>query len=497
MKRIRRALLVIVITSLIALPIEVALCRATGSTSAFLPAVAEGANLVALVNQSGLGPDVLNFLFFDDPEQALGSIAVMGLEPDEKIGGISFDIKASKIIGVTNIGNVVLVDPQTGIATKIASISPNLARGKLALDFDPDTRRLLIMSESGIFIEIDLSRTPPLVIIDSQPTYAADDVNAGKTPKIAGLASNKITEPNSSNIFVIDSANDTLAVIDGFKLKTVGALGVNTTSGVGITAALGSPFAFASLLLEGEEKSRLYIISLISGLAVEMGSIGVGGPVRGLALLLDNKNTDVISCDVNPSHKDNPVGTSHKIKVTVKKNGVPVQNAFVLVGILVGPNAGAGGHGRSRDNPATQEKEGDFDFAYTSNGRVGVDLILVGVIADGKIEFCKATKRWFLDPNNPPDIPGNPGLLTITEVIVSKKKVIVKGCCFQNGDVIVINDKAQKTKNDSDDPEIVLIARKGGKKLEACENNFKNRVFVRRAALGQPVQDTEAFATCP
>jgi hypothetical protein len=119
---------------------------------------------------------------------------------------------------------------------------------------------------------------------------------------------------------------------------------------------------------------------------------------------------------------------------------------------------------------------------------------MVGIVVDGKIEFCKATKRWFNDPS---EIPGGPNLLNISEVTVSKKKVIVKGCCFQPGDVIVVNDKEQKTKNDSDNPLVILIANKGAKKLKACKNDFQNRVFVRRALIGAPVQDTQAFATCP
>jgi hypothetical protein len=287
MTQIRLALLVIVATSIIALPLKVVFCRATGASSAVAAppgfVVPEGANLVGLVNQSGFAPDILNFFLFDDSERLLGG--------------------ASKIIGITNIGNVVIIDPQTGIATTIARVSSSLVRGKLALDFDSDTRMLRIMGEGNLFVEVDLSRVPPLIKIDTLPTYAADDSNAGNIPKMVGLASNKTPGSNDGNIFVIDSEQDILAVLDGFKLKTIGPLGVKTTSSVGFSAMPDSPFAFASLLLEGEEKSRLYIVNLISGLVVEMGSIGVGGPVGVLALLLGNK-TDVITCDVNPSQAD-------------------------------------------------------------------------------------------------------------------------------------------------------------------------------------------------
>jgi predicted secreted protein len=49
------------------------------------------------------------------------------------------------------------------------------------------------------------------------------------------------------------------------------------------------------------------------------------------------------------------------------------------------------------------------------------------------------------------------------------KKLIIAGENFSAGDVIVVNGKAQKTKNDSENPTTMLIAKKAGKKMEKGE----------------------------
>jgi hypothetical protein len=501
MKRVRLLLSCITSTLLILALSSAALPREVRDEPLVtIAGVPPSANLVGLVNQSGLNPDILVYFSFDAAAQVLGFTPVMGLEPDEKLGGIDFDSATAKLIGITNFGNIVTVDQQTGVATTLARISASLAKGKLALDFDPATRVLRITNENGLFIEINLSRVPVIVNVDTPPSYESNDSNAGKTPNIAGLANNQTPLANGGNkpeIFALDSDQDALAVIEGFNMRTLGSLGVNTTSAVGFSAVPGSPFAFASLLLEGETKSRLFQVSLVNGLAVEIGSLPIG-PLSGLAVLLNNNNMDMmIACRVTPSEDTNPVGTSHTIKVTATKDGVPVENAFVLVGILVGPNAGTNGRGRTKDKPDNEEKDPEFDFTYQSNGRVGIDLIMVGVVVDGQITFCKAIKRWVKDPDDGSELPDEGELLLITEVLVSKKAVTVKGCCFQAGDLIFINDEKQKTKSDSARPRTVVTAKKGRKKLRSCQNRSRNRVFVRRARAGQRVQDTEAFDTCP
>jgi subtilisin family serine protease len=62
-----------------------------------------------------------------------------------------------------------------------------------------------------------------------------------------------------------------------------------------------------------------------------------------------------------------------------------------------------------------------------------------------------------------------PILPTITNVTSSKKKLFVEGILFDNGAKIVVNGKAQKTKNDSANPSGMLTAKKGLKKVDSNE----------------------------
>lgn len=447
--------------------------------------------VVSLTHQDGQAPDQLFFWSLDDTAQPISTKEVTGLVPGEKIGGIDYDPETEKIIGVTNLGNVVAIDPSTGVAVQIARLSSTFAQGQLGVDYDPDAKVLRLMSENGFQAEIDFSRNPPFIILDTTPTYPADDANASKPPKLAGLSSNQIPDDNSRRLYAIDSAQDVLARLEGFRLKTIGGLGVNTGAVVGFSAVPNTPNAIAALQLEGEQTSKLYLVSLLTGAVSEIGLLGDGRPIAGLALLLKQKVDNVI-CEIDPPEDRNPVGTDHSFKITVKRDGKLVP-AFVMVGIFAGPNIGVNGTGKTKDNPDTEEKEIEAGFTYTSNGKTGIDTINVGAITIfGEFVFCTAKKEWFVPDDGPP----NPGL-TISTVTLNGKKLTVTGCCFAAGDKIFVNDKEQATKIGPNNSTTILIAKKGGKKIKACEAGFTNRVFVRRNEIGKPVQDTAAFATCP
>jgi hypothetical protein len=441
-------------------------------------------NIFGIVNQSGTNPDLLLTWAADNPQAILTNRPVTGLSPGEKIIGIDFDSATSKVIGITNIGNVILIDPKTGQALKVTGIPSSFIEGKASLDFDPVAKVLRIASEKGLSVEIDLSRVPPTVTLDSLPTYAPDDANAGKTPKIGGMANNKKSGVTEGDIFIIDSAQDVLAMLQGFRLKTIGNLGVNASSSIGFSAVPGSNFGFAALQLEGEEGSRFYVINLINGQATEIGSIAFERPVSGMAMLQDD--SEGIECMVSHvGSSENPVFTDHTITVTVKKDGKLI-DAIVFIHVQEGPNKGISIAAPTEDDPDTEEKDPKLSFTYTSNGVPGEDLIKVEVLtADGKTSKCETVKKWFVPQ------------ITINQVVRDKKRLIVTGCCFQPGDKVFVNSEEQKTKNDSANPTTVLIAKKGGKKLQECTGGFTNRVFVRRAQPGQPVLDTNAFATCP
>jgi hypothetical protein len=76
--------------------------------------------------------------------------------------------------------------------------------------------------------------------------------------------------------------------------------------------------------------------------------------------------------------------------------------------------------------------------------------------------------------------------------------VFVQGTGFRKGDIIEINREERKTKFIDEN---TLKVKKGKKSLLDCDPDNpdrKNVVTLRRpGALGAPILDTEAFATCP
>jgi Domain of unknown function (DUF4394) len=442
------------------------------TTAAFAEA-GEG-DVIGITHQSGLEADLLNFWFPNNPQGPVTSKPVTGLEPGEKIRGVAFDPDAGKLIAVTNIGKVVHIDPKTGAAMPVTQVNSNFVQGKLAVDFDHVTRLLRIMSENGFEVDVDLSRVPPTITIDTLPPYANGDVNAGKLPKIIGLAGNQLPGTSDRRSFVIDAAQSVLAVLDGFRLKTVGALGIKINSAGGFSVVPGTPFGLAALQREGEETLRFYFISLVNGRAFEIGSLSVDRPVDGLAIFI---SLGPMECHLDPETAVNPVGAEHSIKITVTGGQNDNSNVTIYLMVDTGPNIETGGVGNTEDDNVAV-------FKYKDNGGTGTDRITVGVHhPNGKTAYCEATKIW-VD-------------FALASVTRAGKNLVVTGCCFQAGDTLFVNDEAQKTKRDPDNPTTTLIGKKAFKMLEACSANFTNRVYVRREEPGKPLVDTAAFATCP
>jgi hypothetical protein len=87
-------------------------------------------------------------------------------------------------------------------------------------------------------------------------------------------------------------------------------------------------------------------------------------------------------------------------------------------------------------------------------------MISLLVLATGQIAFdtsgAQAVKASAIQSSPAPEV---------TNARVSGKKLLVTGQNFAPGAVIYVNGEKQKTKNDSDNPGTMLIAKKAGKKL--------------------------------
>jgi len=87
------------------------------------------------------------------------------------------------------------------------------------------------------------------------------------------------------------------------------------------------------------------------------------------------------------------------------------------------------------------------------------NTVTATAVIDGKIEQAIAAAQVTVTPAPP----------VITGASVSGKKLFVTGSNFNLGAVVEINGNAQKTANDEQNPTTVLIAKKGGKKIDRGE----------------------------
>jgi hypothetical protein len=133
---------------------------------------------------------------------------------------------------------------------------------------------------------------------DTNLTYpATGDPNAGRAPGVVAVAYlNPDRSPNTNTLlYDIDAnraadpnavAGDVLAVQvppNGGVLNTLGRLGVDATSLVSMDIGPNNE-ALAAIQPVGSPFSRLYFIDLTSGEAIDIGQIGAGELVVGLAI---------------------------------------------------------------------------------------------------------------------------------------------------------------------------------------------------------------------
>lgn len=497
MKRIRFVLLAaLAIGMLIGLPRMSMLhmgssASEAGSTAAALVRLAEPgeSKVFGILAATGFEPNELVSWSLKDPRMILQRTPITGLQPGEKITGSDYDAVDDKIIVTSNLGGLYKVDKTTGTAFKVGQISSAFTNPNIGFDIDPISKLArLINNEAMKNVLVDPS-TGRINDFDRDLFYASDDPKAGQKPSLSGIAY-KDNRPaqNTSSLFGIDTQQDTLVTLDPATgtVRTVGSLGVNTTDVVGFDISPNGKALASMTDPNNPTSSRLYRINLETGTALEIGSLGGDKPVSGIALDAEVEFAD-LNCMVVPESKTNPVGTTHAFEVIVKVNGEPVEGAFVSPSITAGPNHPRNFEkSKTEDDPDTAEKDPKAKFSYDSNGVAGTDTIRVVAAFNDELCDCAASKTW---------VEGQ--LVGISEVVRDGKNLVVKGCCFKSGDTVLINDILQTTKRDPNNPETVLIAKKGFKKLEACNADFKNRVYVRREEPGKPVQDTSAFATCP
>jgi hypothetical protein len=224
----------------------------------------------------------------NQPGQLSSNVAITGLQQGESLVGIDFRPKNRLLYGVSNLNSIYTIDPVSGAATPAGTLSTPLNGTAFGFDFNPRADRLRITGDADQNLRIDVTAAMNNTTSDLPLMFASTDANGGANPRIVGSAyTNNFDGTPVTLLYGIDSGLDILVTQDppnNGTLNTIGGLGVNTGDQVGFDISPSSARAFASLTSPGGTSSGFYSLSLATGAATLVGTIGIAQPITGLAV---------------------------------------------------------------------------------------------------------------------------------------------------------------------------------------------------------------------
>jgi len=244
----------------------------------------------------------------DRPQQLLERRALSGLVPGDSLHGIDYRVARGVLYALADSGRLYTVDTVQARLVPVAASAPAswpVQGGVSGFDFNPTVDRIRVVSGSGQNLRlhpetnavVDGNPNEPGLQLDGALHYVAGDRHAGRTPDLAGVAYtyNKKNEKITTN-YAIDRALGALLMqgsAEGAEpvvspntgqLRTVGLLGTGPLAEAHFDISDIANTALLAARLAGQTQTRLYQVDLASGRATEIGLIGQGEPLAGLAI---------------------------------------------------------------------------------------------------------------------------------------------------------------------------------------------------------------------
>ncbi len=239
-------------------------------------------NAYALTQNNGL-------IAFDrnDPTTAQAPMAITGLAAEEMLVGIDFRATDMMIYAVSNQGRIYSIDADTGMATAAAEMpfEGGVMGTHFGVDFNPTVDRVRLHSDETQNLRLHPD-TGARLAVDGTLAYLEGDSAFGAAPVLVATAyTNPVPNAESTQLYAIDSAKDTLVLLpspnDG-GVTTVGSLGIDVSEDAALDINVeGEAYAILSV----NNSSAVYRIDLSTGLATQVGMLG-DQPIIGMALVL-------------------------------------------------------------------------------------------------------------------------------------------------------------------------------------------------------------------
>jgi len=241
------------------------------------------------------------------PQVVLERRPVTGLTAGDALVGIDYRVARGVLYALSAGGWLYTLNTATGTLTPVgtAPAAVPLAGGPMGFDFNPAADRVRVVGANGQNLRlhpdtgavVDFDPNTPGLQTDPALAYAPGDVNAGKTPHVAGAAYtyNKRDDKLTTN-YAIDIAQGVLVTqgtVEGVapavspntgRLFTVGPLGLGPLTDVAFDIADTNNKALAAVRTAREPRSRLYELNLVNGQAKLVGTVANGAPLLGMAI---------------------------------------------------------------------------------------------------------------------------------------------------------------------------------------------------------------------
>ncbi|MBI1225068.1 MAG: DUF4394 domain-containing protein [Bacteroidetes bacterium] len=247
-----------------------------------------------------------NLISFDSdlPEFIRSITPVSGVFAAQPLMGLDFRPATGELYGIvynnnSGMARLYTVDVTTGAATAIGTDSVMLMAGMggIIFDFNPTVDRIRVMGSNGTNFRLH-PVTGAIAATDGSLAFAAGDTNENATPAIgAGAYTNSYNGTTTTTLYDYDYNLNILASQippNNGTLNTIGSSGimVNATMptidmDVYYAYADGSNTAYLNANTGTGSNDGFYEVNLMTGAATLVGPIGLGIPVRSIAVVLD------------------------------------------------------------------------------------------------------------------------------------------------------------------------------------------------------------------
>jgi len=206
----------------------------------------------------------------DSPATVTSIGAISGLGAGETVLGIDFRPAGGNLYAVTSVGRVLIVDPETGIASSIQPITGDgtaLTALRYGIDFNPVANALRIIGDDGLNL-----RVPTAALVSPAPAVPVAAIVDGRMGYLRGVTAAAYTNPesgSSTTLFVIEADTDTVYTQDANvgRLTRVGSLGVDAVAINGYDIFQSGLLNEHYALLTTAADSGIYKINPLTGAA--------------------------------------------------------------------------------------------------------------------------------------------------------------------------------------------------------------------------------------